>query len=194
VSYHIYTTNGIILKRTPFGEANILVHVLTEDLGLIMASAQAARKAVSKLRSGLQEYSFVSISCVKGKNGWKATTVREKSNFFFPATNECRRVVAQVGAVLLKMIPGEAPHPEIFHTVLSGLTVMHDLPEKLVSNLEILLVLRLLYHLGYVVSDAKTKIFLENMTDWNDNLLEQVLPQKIDLVSVINKALEASQL
>ena len=81
--YHIYTTDGIILKRTIFGEANIILHVLTGDLGLITATAQAARLLQSKLRMGLQEYSHVSITCIKGKNGWKITNVMEKENFFF---------------------------------------------------------------------------------------------------------------
>jgi recombinational DNA repair protein (RecF pathway) len=76
MSYHVYTTEGIILKRTPFGEANILLHIFTKDLGLIIASARSARLSVSKLRTALQEGSFVIISCVKGKGGGEALTAR----------------------------------------------------------------------------------------------------------------------
>ncbi len=61
MSYHIYTTDGIVLKRTAYGEANIFVHVLTHDLGLIIASVQSARLSTSKLNSALSEYTFVSV-------------------------------------------------------------------------------------------------------------------------------------
>src|SRR3954468_15203265 len=104
MSYHIYTTNGIILKRTPFGEANILLHILTEDFGLIMASARSARLSVSKLRTTLQEYSFVSVSCIKGKNGWKITNAVDKGNFYFEYPDYTHKVLAQISSVLLKMI------------------------------------------------------------------------------------------
>ncbi len=226
MSYHIYTTNGIILKQTPFGEANVLLHILTEDLGLIMASAHAVRTPASKLRSALQEYTFVSISCIKGKNGYKVTNVLEKNNFFFEMGDEmskipfdikeddvartvlARRVIAQIVSVIMKMIPGESPHPEIFQTVLTGFeylvklsemarTVLSTKPDESISNIanfEILAVLRILYHLGYVVSDTHTKEFLDNPNEWSANLLNQISVQKREVVALINKALQASQL
>ena len=130
MSYHIYTTDGIILKRTPFGEANILLHILTEDLGLIMASARSARLSVSKLRPALQEYAYVSVSCIKGKNGWKITNVVEKGSFYFDMPEHSHKVLAQVVWVLLKMIQGESVHPEIFQTVKSGFEFLKSLSEK----------------------------------------------------------------
>ena len=119
--YHIYTTDGIILKRSPFGEANVLLYVLTKDLGLVMASAQSARLSKSKLRHGLQEYSHVLASFVKGKNGWKLTNVSEKGSFFFDLPRPYTRVLAQIVFILIKMMPGEHPHPEIFKSCVSGM-------------------------------------------------------------------------
>ena len=198
MSYHIYTTDGIILKRTPIGEANAYFHILTEDFGLIIASAQAVRKSISKLRPALQEYTLVSVSCVKGKNGWKVTNVIEKNNFFFSTQTNGQRVVAQVVSVILKMIPGEAPHPEIFQTVRTGFVRLTDGSadevENNISNIEILMVLRVLYHLGYVVSDNHTKEFLKNTEEWDDSVLNDISAQRREVITLINKALEASQL
>src|SRR3989344_1897416 len=140
MSYHIYTTEGIILKRTPFGEANVALHILTEHFGLIIASARSARLSVSKLRPALQEYTLGSVSCVKGKNGWKVTNVVERGNFFFEYPKYCHRTLAQISSVLLQMITGESPHPEIFQTVKTGFEFLKSLKEADISSLETLMV------------------------------------------------------
>ncbi len=194
MSYHIYTTDGIILKRTPFGEANILLHVLTQDLGLIMASARSARLSVSKLRPALQEYEYVSISCIKGRNGWKITNVAYKGSFYFGYPEHSHRVLAQVSSVLLKMIQGESPQKDIFHTVKSGFDYLLTVPEESIQSFEILSVLRILYLLGYVVSDPETEIFLRDTGDWNTTLLQHIADNKLKIVDLINKALKESHL
>ncbi|MFA5888932.1 MAG: recombination protein O N-terminal domain-containing protein [Candidatus Paceibacterota bacterium] len=194
MSYHIYTTDGIILKRKTFGEANVLLHVLTYDLGLIIASAQGARLSSSKLRSALQEYTLNSISCVKGKNGWKMTNAVEKENFFFNYPAYSHKTLSQVGFVLLKMIPGESPHKEIFQTIKTGFEFLKFLPEKHVSDFEVLIVLRILHQLGYVENKKDTDSFLENNEEWNELILEKVLKNKKNIIPIINKALKESQL
>ncbi|MES2213737.1 MAG: recombination protein O N-terminal domain-containing protein [Patescibacteria group bacterium] len=194
MSYHIYTTDGIILKRTMFGEANILLYILTQDLGLIIASARSTRLAVSKLRPALQEYSDVSVSVVHGKNGWKVTNVLEKENFFFSCPEYSHRVLAQVTAVLLKMIQGEDPHPDIFHVVRTGFQFLKSVSEKDIQYFEYLFVLRILYYLGYVVSDSETEVFLKESMVWNVEILQEIIPKKGVLLHIINKALKESQL
>lgn len=194
MSYHIYTSDGIILKRTPFGEANILLHILTEDLGLIIASARSARLSASKLRSALQEYAHISVSCVKGKNGWKVTNVVEKGSFFFEYEEYLHKTVSQVAFLLLKMIQGETPHPEIFQTVKTGFEFLKNVSEKDILNFETLTVLRVLFQLGYVVRDSVTEIFLKNTVEWNNELLEKVGENKTNIIGIINKALTESHL
>ena len=194
MSYHIYTTDGIILKRATFGEANILLYILTSELGLIIASARSARLSVSKLRGALQEYSFVSVSCVKGKNGWKITNVAEKGSFYFDYPEYSHKVISQVAAVLLKMIPGEAPHKEVFRTVRSGFEFLKSVKEEDIGNFETLLVLRILAELGYVVNDSDTQIFFTDKESWNTDLLGRIGENKRRVVELINKALKESQL
>ncbi|MFZ2621457.1 MAG: recombination protein O N-terminal domain-containing protein [Minisyncoccia bacterium] len=194
MSYHIYTTPGIILKRTPFGEANIMLHVLTRDLGLIIASARSARLSVSKLRSALQEYTYVSLSCIKGKNGWKITNVVENGSFFYEYPEYSHVTMAQVASVLMKMIPGESPHPEIFETIESGFEFLESLREVSTPDFEVLIVLRILYQLGYVVINENTEIFLKNTTEWNELILQKIKENKVKIIGLINKALKESQL
>lgn len=194
MSYHIYTTDGIILKRSPFGEANIVLYILTEDLGLIIASARSARLYVSKLRPALQEYAFVSVSCIKGKGGWKITNVVQKGNFFFDTQKYSHKVLAQINSVLLKMIQGETPHKEVFLVVKSGFDFLKSIPQKSVTSFEVLSVLRILYELGYVAKNKDTEIFLDKTAEWSEEILENVNNNKINLIYFINKALKESQL
>lgn len=194
MGYHIYTTDGIILKRTTFGEANVLLYILTSDLGLIIASARSARLAVSKLRPALQEYAFVSISCIKGKNGWKVTNVVEMSNFYFGSKDYQSRIFSQISSVLLKMIPGESPQKEIFQTVKSGFDFLLSLKEEESKSLEVLLVFRVLHQLGYVGDGRDTDSLLKNTKNWDIQTLEELNKNKKDVILLINKALKESQL
>ncbi len=194
MAYHIYTTKGIILKRSTFGEANLLLHILTEDLGLIMASARSARLSSSKLRPALQEYADVSITCIKGKNGWKVTNVAQSGSFFYDNPKFTHHVMSQVVSLLLKMIPGEAPNKEIFQTVKVGFNHLKTIPEEKVSDFEVLMVLRILSELGYVVKNEETKLFLDSGEDWNDRLLQEINKHKKSILDIINKALKESHL
>jgi DNA repair protein RecO len=193
MSYHIYTTEGIVLKRVAFGEANLILYILTKDLGVIIASARSVRLDSSKLRSALQEYSSVTVSCIKGKNGWKITNAVEEENFFFEKSGEVQKVLAQIVSVLLKMIPGESIHPEIFIMVKSGFTLLKTLEGEKIKYLEILMVFRILHELGYVAGDVEQEL-LQNKEEWSIPVLERVKEKKETLVMTINKALKESHL
>jgi DNA repair protein RecO len=199
MSYHIYSTDGIVLKRTPFGEANIVVHILTRDLGLIIASAQSARLSSSKLSSALTEYSLVSLSVIKAKRGWKVTDARAKENFYFAETHETnfrltRVMLAQISSFLLKMMPGEEPHHHIFETVLSGFNFLSAVSDSDIKNFEFIIVLRILYHLGYVAKNSEMEIFLTDTTAWTSALLAEAHTTRATLIHIINNGLKESHL
>lgn len=194
MSYHIYTTDGFILKRKTFGEANTLLYVLTRDLGLIIASAQGSRLSASKLKGSLQEYSEILISCVKGKNGWKITNVKGISNFFFDKPEHTKETLAKISSILLKMIVGESEHPEIYDITISGFNFLKTLDKDFIENLETLMVLRILSELGYVEKSSELKVFLDSNDYWSEDLLKKVGNEKKVLIGIINKALKESHL
>ena len=194
MAYHIYTTDGIILKRKALGEADIVLYVLTENLGLIITSARSARLNKSKLRGALQEYTLVSISCVKGKNGWKITNVTDKENFFWSKSNYSNKVLAQISSLLLQMIQGESRHPEIFQTTKTAFEFLKFVSEKNIGSFEVLAILRILYQLGYVAIGPDTEIFLKNTTEWSELFLEKIVNSKKVVVELINKGLKESHL
>ncbi|MCE5194337.1 MAG: DNA repair protein RecO [Nitrospiraceae bacterium] len=55
-------TEGIVLKTTPFGEADLIVTYLTYDLGLAKAFAKSPRKTKSRFGSSLEPFTYSRIS------------------------------------------------------------------------------------------------------------------------------------
>lgn len=195
MSYHIYSTSGIVLKRTTFGESNAIFHILTRDFGLILASAQAVRSPKSKLSSALQEYSLILLSCIKGKNGWKITNASSKENFFFDYLSYAQRFISQTSSVLIRMMPGEEHHMEIFDSILASFLYLKNINnETEIGYLEILTIFRMMYLLGYISKDEKIEEFLTDTSLVNKDLLDKILLNKKVLVEKINKGLKESHL
>jgi len=194
MSYRVYTTPGIVLKKLPSKEADVVLYILTHDLGLIIASAKATRKLSSKLGRFLEEYSHISVSAIKSKNGWKITNVSDIDNFYFSSLDNARVIIARTSSLLISMMPGEVPQPAIFETVETGFEILKSLEEKNIPHFEVVMVLRILHLLGYVATDSQTEIFVSNANDWNQDILERASENKTVLVGLINKALQESQL
>lgn len=64
----IYKTTGIILQRTPFGEADRLVKILSPEFGLIRAVVQGARKHTSRLSGRSELFVVNDLLIVKGRS------------------------------------------------------------------------------------------------------------------------------
>ena len=133
MSYHIYTTKGIVLSERPVREADRIYNILTRDFGLVRATALGTRKGTSKLRGHIEPFSLSYISLVRGKEHWRATSAEYIRNI--PAHPS----VARPLALIEKLIQGEVSHPELFDAI-----------EKYLESDEITLVSRILFHLGYL--------------------------------------------
>ena len=60
-----FKTEGLVIKKMPFGEADFLVRMLTKDFGKIDILAKGARKSTSKLNMHLDILNHIRISFVK---------------------------------------------------------------------------------------------------------------------------------
>lgn len=61
-------TQGIVLSRTDFGEADRILTILTPDHGRIRAIAKGVRKIKSKLAGGIELFSISQITFIQGKS------------------------------------------------------------------------------------------------------------------------------
>jgi DNA repair protein RecO (recombination protein O) len=62
------SSNGIILRRVDYGEADRIITFLTSDYGKIHAIAKGVRKQKSKLAGGIELFSVSEIHFIKGKS------------------------------------------------------------------------------------------------------------------------------
>ncbi len=60
-------TQGIILSRTDFGEADKIITLLTPDHGKLRLMARGVRRAKSKLAGGVELFSVSDITYIKGR-------------------------------------------------------------------------------------------------------------------------------
>ena len=133
MSYHIYTTKGIVLSSVPVGEADRIYKILTRDLGLVRARALSVRKSTSKLRGALEPFSLSQVSLVRGKEFWRLTSAELIKKI--GSSGE----VARPLSLLEKLVTGESPHQELFDAVAGSL-----------GEDEVEVVSQILFHLGYL--------------------------------------------
>lgn len=195
MSHRIYTTDSIVLKV--FKSDNSAYYlILTKELGLIRARAQGVRKIDSKLRFGLQEYSFSKISFVLGKNGWRITGALPFKNFYLEAINQRqKKIIANISAVVIRLLQGEESNPILFECVLNGLDIINKSDDENIFYFEILTMVRILFILGYVSdSDLSIKSVLEKPLSIDKEMGDFAKKYSSKILYLINNGLKESQL
>ena len=197
MSHHIYTTEGLVLKSTPVGEANLFLSILTRDLGLIGARAAGIRETKSKLRYNLQDFSIATVSFVRGRSNWRVTNARARSNLYENLKSDPDRltVLAQVCALIRALSPGEEKNTRLFSIVSSAFDFLKaaSLSKDSLLNFESVLVLRILHTLGYVAELPLLNEFIKS-DEWSRELIANLNGQRLAAIAEINRSLKASQL
>ncbi len=197
MSYHLYTTEGIVLQGLPLKEADKYYYIFTKELGLVVASAKSVRKLESKLRFGLEDYSLGEFSFIRGREFWKITGVREKENIFrgYRESPEKRSLVVRVLNVAQKLVTGEEENIELFNLLIDSFSFLKSFQggSEELRTFEYIVVLRMLSLLGYGRRGEVFSSFVET-TAWSTLLLNDALPFIAQMREEIRTALEASQL
>ncbi len=192
--HHIYHTEGIILGSKNFGEAGKHYNIFTRDLGMITATAQGVRKMSSKLRFILQDFAYLKIDLVSGKNIFRITTASKTNKleqiYKQPATLP---VLANIARLLQRLLAGVESNEILFTELLQGLTILEKVntPEDL-RNIEVIIVLRILNNLGYIGEHNA----LENLikSPFEENLILEVAKSRNEVLREINQALKETHL
>ncbi|HEY4499415.1 MAG TPA: recombination protein O N-terminal domain-containing protein [Candidatus Paceibacterota bacterium] len=193
--HHIYETKALILGSTPSREADRQLLLFSREFGLIYATAQGVRELKSKLRYSLQPYSLSSINLVHGRSGWRITNARLETNFFFDTRESNARltVLARVSALLWRLLTGQERNEVFFDSLIPGIRFLAQLPETSLPEAELLLVLCILHHLGYLgESGTLSSILVSGF--WNLEAVFKVSRMRTMLVHTVNESLRASHL
>ena len=115
-----FNTDGIVLKTSVTGEADLIVFVLTRTRGLIRAFAKGARGTKNKLHAGSSVFSYCDFSFTE-KNGVFHVAEAEVKEVFFALRQEIGKMtLAQYfSEILLKTLP-EGPADEEYLRLLLG--------------------------------------------------------------------------
>jgi recombinational DNA repair protein (RecF pathway) len=196
MSYHIYTTRGLILHSFTRREADRTYVILTRDLGLIYATAIGVRKELSKLRGSLEPLSLSNISLVKGKEAWRLTS----AELVISLSKELRnnksllRAYHRIFALLQKLVVGENIHPEILDEIekVARFTLSESLNPDEILAVEIVLISRILFELGYLSTNEVSAHILKS--EITRDLLVETGKMKSKIIASINEGIKISGL
>ncbi|MFM2330619.1 MAG: hypothetical protein RLZZ26_126 [Candidatus Parcubacteria bacterium] len=151
---HKYQTSALVLSRSPLGEANASVMLLTPDLGLVRARAQGVRQSGAKLATALVTFAESDVVLVHGKEGWRIAGAVLAENWFSRLRHtQSQTRAARVCQLLLRLVAGETQDRELFPVVLDFFYALATLPEDVHESAEVLAALRLLAALGLDAGD-----------------------------------------
>lgn len=186
---HKYNTRGIILSRSPIGEGNVLVTVLTPELGLVRARAQSVRVPGAKLAAALTTLTESSLILVRGREGWRVTGATLEVNWFSRLPHISRERVARVSGLLLRLVAGEEPDTSLFPIMRGYLEALATQPEELHESAEVLAVLRVLAALGLDTGETPGEL-----SEFTPAILAAVSANRAVYIARINAGISASGL
>lgn len=191
---HIYHTEGIILGSKDFGETSKTYIVLTKDFGMIYASARGVRKMSSRLRFILQDLTYVKIDLVQGKNFWRVTSASKTNKLESICKNRHTFLIAtNIGKLLIRLLTGTEKNEALFTELLNGFLFLEkEKREENYSNIEAVLVLRILHDLGYIGNHEVLQEFIE--TPFEEELVFAAAQARTGILKHINKALKETHL
>ncbi len=193
--HHIYHTRGLILGSVSTGESNRFYKIFTEELGLVGASAQSVREEKSKLRYVLQDFSWITIDLVRGREVWRITSAGDGiTPSVINSEHVHFKLFARMCSLVLRLVHGEGREDNLFQDliVVTEFLRKESLPARLELAFEAIVALRILAHLGYL-DPAKYEDFL-HPAHLSVNLVEEFEKIRISALPSINEALRESQL
>jgi len=186
MSYHIHSTEAFIISSAPRGERNSSLLLLCEELGTLYAHAQGVRVLQSKLRSHLIPHTLARVSLVRGKQEWRVIGAEGVMRLDrLPHTP--RASLLRVLTLATHTTVPDDPHTNHFALMREACAVITSAPEPLVPALELLTVLKIIAHAGFLPNDARISPYV-------DMPLSQESAEKFDPLlthglSVANRAL-----
>jgi len=188
MSYHFYQTEGVVLSGRNIAEAGRFLSLFTEELGLVKALVQGARKLESKLRFHLENYTYGQFTLVRGREMWRLVGAQKTLRFKDP-------LVARICLLLERLVRGEEKDQNLFQDIRAALLFLEKTPLRgeARAGLETILVLRIIDKLGYLKEEPNIARFV-SFQDWEGAQIEISQTERDDLARRVNQALKESQL
>ena len=161
--YVTYITEALVCGSFDNNTTDKSFLLFTKRAGMLYATARSVREERSRQRYALQDFSLITVSLVRGKGGWRIGSVEAKRNIFSIApARSVRGSIVRLVKMLRRFVQGEEPYPELYEEFLHSLNFLLIVPDIDRTILEKLVMVRLLYLLGYIAPAPIFKPLLEN--------------------------------
>ena len=192
MSHTIYNTEAFVMSTRHSGEADKTFRLFTKDFGVLTAKATSIRKLESRLRFFVQDYKYIDVSLVKGRNYWRLVSARpiHELNSKKSLTTPSRiRSLQLIG----RLAPGEEPHEHLFEELVAAyeFTSREKLGGAIIESVEALLALKILHAFGYWGEGATDDLVKSPFTQ---DAIARVAEGKSEIIREVNKSLAATQL
>jgi DNA repair protein RecO (recombination protein O) len=124
-------TEGIVLKRTNFGEADKIVTIYSKHYGKLVCLAKGIRRLTSRKRSSLEIFSRTGFFAVKGR-GMEIITEAEPLDLFSSWRKDLKRVAAayEICEMVDRLTAENVEQEEIYELLLETLKNIGCTPES----------------------------------------------------------------
>jgi len=123
-------TQGIILSRTDFGEADRILNFLTPDQGKVAGIAKGVRKSKSKLAGSIELFSVSDLSFIKGKSDIHTIISARLVTHYDNIVKELERTnVAYEAIRLVNKATEDNPEPAYFNMLRLAFAALDDLSQ-----------------------------------------------------------------
>lgn len=120
-------TQGIVLSRTDYGEADRIVTLLTPEAGKLRLMARGVRKVKSKLAGGIELFSISDITYMPGKGDMGTLISARLNKHYGNIISDIDRV--QLGYDLIKQLnkaTEDHPEPDYFELLQQAFMGLND--------------------------------------------------------------------
>lgn len=126
------TIEGLILKRSNFGEADRVLTVLTKNLGKISVIARGVRKITSRRAGNIELLNIVKIGLFKGK-GYTLTEAESIQTFPRIKSNLAISTAAfHILELANRFLPENQPNSRVYDLIVETLKKLEKNPRKLI--------------------------------------------------------------
>jgi len=159
------TTEGIVLSRIDYGEADRIITFLTPEMGKVRVIAKGVRKQKSKLAGGIELFSVCTITYIEGKSDIKTLVSTRLQTHYGQIVKDIDRTMLgyEILKILSKLLEDEGGQ-EYYDLLLSSLEALDNLetPKDLAEASFLLRLMRLLGHLPEFTHDIKGRQMSSN--------------------------------
>lgn len=180
------TVEGIILKRSNFGEADRMLTVLTKNLGKISVIARGVRKITSRRAGNVELLNLVKIGLFKGK-GYTLTEAQSIKTFPRIKSNLAVSTSAfHILELVNKLLPENDPNPRAYDLIKEILDEFEGNPRQIIlRGFEIkLLKVTGFWATGKINADEKMLALIKKLEETQVNKLSEFIIKEDEAIAL----------